>query len=103
MTQQFGVFAPIQVSNNVVFGGRDSNQVGDVLFGVYCGVKKSQKDKDLYIFLDEVNGYRETIIFGCVSIKSALEGKSWCNTAKRMITVSNPVQPGNRLKDWHHL
>lgn len=97
MTQQFGVFAPIQVSNNVVFGGRENNQIGDVLIGIYCGMKQSQKGAELYMFLDEVNGYRETIIFGCTSIKEALNGKSWCNTTKRMTQQAPAVQPGNRI------
>jgi hypothetical protein len=69
----FGTFAPIanSKSDNKVFGGRDNNQVGDVFMGLFAGARQSKGGKDIYVFIDEVDGV-ETIIFGCHSIQQGL-------------------------------
>jgi len=90
----FGTFKSF---NSVVFAGRDNNQVGDVLMGIYCGVKKNDNGTDLYTFLDEKNEFKETIIYGNVSIANAISGKAWDESAKKMVVKNKPIVSGTRV------
>lgn len=98
MTTQFGVFAAPKFSfSGVIFAGHENNVVGDVLLGIYCGIRYSQNNKIMHMFLDETKNFQETIIFGCVSINEALQGKAWDDNAKRHVPVMNAIQGGQRV------
>ena len=73
---QFTRRAPkVATSNNGrIFGGRENNQVGDTLTGIFAGVTEPMGSFKVvgYIFLDESANYEKVMIFGCESLKKQM-------------------------------